>query len=37
LKKEKKREIRGESEESLNVRWCEEMRKFGEVFIGGLM
>jgi len=32
-KKEKKEIHRGASE---NVRWCEEMRKFGGVFIGGL-
>ena len=40
IKKEKRRKRRrfigGESEEeSENVRWFEEMRKFGGVFIGG--
>jgi len=30
-KKERRKRIRGESE---NERWCDEMRKFGEVFIG---
>jgi len=35
LKKKRRRERGGESEESLNVRWCEEMGKFGGVFIGG--
>jgi len=35
LKKKRRREIGGESEESLNVRWYEEIGKFGGVFIGG--
>jgi len=34
LKKKRRREIGVESEESLNVRWCEEIEKFGGVFIG---
>jgi len=33
--KEKKREIEGESEEGEKVIWCEEIRKYGGVFIGG--
>jgi len=36
LKKKKRREIGGESEESFNMKWCEEIGKFGGVFIGGL-
>jgi len=35
LKKKRRREIGGESEESLSVRWCEKMGKFRGVFIGG--
>jgi len=31
----KKREIEGESEEGEKVIWCEEIRKYGGVFIGG--
>jgi len=32
--KKKRREIGGECQESLNVSWCEEMKRFGGVFIG---
>jgi len=33
-KEKKKREIEGESEEGEKVIWCEEIGKYGGVFIG---
>jgi len=33
--KKKRREIEGESEEGEKVIWCEEIGKYGGVFIGG--
>ena len=35
IEKKKKREIEGDSEEGEKVIWCEEMWKYGGVFIGG--
>ena len=34
MKRKKKREIEGESEEGEKVIWCEEIEKYGGVFIG---
>jgi len=34
-KKKKNREREGESEEGEKVIWCEELGKYGGVFIGG--
>jgi len=34
LKRKKRREIEGESEEGEKVIWCEEIGKYGGVFIG---
>jgi len=35
LKKKERRETEGESEEREKVIWCEEIWKYGGVFIGG--
>jgi len=33
--KKERREIEGESEKGEKVIWCEEIGKYGEVFLGG--